>query len=406
MIDNYYNDTVLFLPMFGENGAVDFTDLSVAGETVTVDGGAQKVTSQYKYYGSCGYFDDIDSRLSVDGAVLADCGATFTVEAWIRLDSWDSPIIGQGDNAANEDQFFKVSPSGYLQYHRASALANPITLTGSTQLSLDTWYHVALVCDGTNAKIYLDGVQDATTAHTGSWVDTVQPLYIGYHVVINFEANEDYYGGYIQDLRITDVARYTTTFTPPGLLYVPYDGDMTLPALTSSGFAANGTTNDGDVTFPPLSTTYTYGDVTAPSFVVTGQVNDIWNADITLPTMTVNGSLSKGFNGKIALPELDATGQLSGWTGQADLTLPNLEATGDFLPGTLSAGVVSLPRFKISGRILSGVVTDGEVEIPAMTCSGSLYADTDSDADLTLPSLVCFGSIRQELTDIILRYAR
>jgi len=80
----------------------------------------------------------------------------------------------------------------------------------------NTWYHIAICRAGTNLRAYVGGVLKQTaTASTASSV-------AGYNVVIGRSdiagsANTSGgFNGYIDDLRITKYARYTTTpFTPP-----------------------------------------------------------------------------------------------------------------------------------------------------------------------------------------------
>ena len=88
-------------------------------------------------------------------------------------------------------------------------------LTGATSLASNTWYHFAVVRNGTgtgNLVLYLDGVADATSggAVTDNFNQT-NALYVGADRVGGSSLN-----GYIDDLRITNgVARYTANFTPP-----------------------------------------------------------------------------------------------------------------------------------------------------------------------------------------------
>lgn len=75
-------------------------------------------------------------------------------------------------------------------------------------LPLNQWVHVAIVLDGVNIKEYVNGVQTGTIVAHPSWPSNNSFLNIGH----------DFAGGitgYINDLRISDVAVYTADFTPP-----------------------------------------------------------------------------------------------------------------------------------------------------------------------------------------------
>lgn len=47
------------------------------------------------------------------------------------------------------------------------------------QLEAGTWYHIAMVYEGATLKLYIDGVEAASTAATGSLQDTTAPLVLG-----------------------------------------------------------------------------------------------------------------------------------------------------------------------------------------------------------------------------------
>lgn len=78
--------------------------------------------------------------------------------------------------------------------------------------SSNTWSHKALVHSGNKLLAFTDGVLtwNITTSVAWNWTGTP---YIG--LFYNTSDNTRYLNGYMQDFRISDVARYTTNFTPP-----------------------------------------------------------------------------------------------------------------------------------------------------------------------------------------------
>jgi hypothetical protein len=104
------------------------------------------------------------SLTKTDNASLSITG-NLTLVAWIRPTSvsGDNAIMGKSDGASDRSYYFyldagnlkaKISPTG-------SGAAQPL---GVTTLSTNTWYHVALVYNGTDIRLYLDGVLDANGA--------------------------------------------------------------------------------------------------------------------------------------------------------------------------------------------------------------------------------------------------
>jgi hypothetical protein len=82
-------------------------------------------------------------------------------------------------------------------------------LIGSSTLSTNTWYHIAVTRASGTLKIWLNGVQDATVANSTNWSDTT--------FVVGATPNAvNFMTGYIDELRLTKgYARYTATFTVP-----------------------------------------------------------------------------------------------------------------------------------------------------------------------------------------------
>jgi hypothetical protein len=93
--------------------------------------------------------------------------------------------------------------------------SSPGTLIGapSGTISLNNWYHIAVVCNAGSARIYVNGVSVAGPTTITLPSSAAQTLRIGYDDVgtVNFQ-----YNGYLSDLRIVKgTAVYTSNFTPP-----------------------------------------------------------------------------------------------------------------------------------------------------------------------------------------------
>jgi Concanavalin A-like lectin/glucanases superfamily len=134
----------------------------------------------------------------------------FTIEGWVYLSAIGSVRGFFSKGTSTTGISFGVNALNQLVFsHTASSL------TATTVLAISTWYHVAVVRNGTatgNVKIYLDGTVDATSG--GAINDNFNQTSIGYVGADRVGASP--MNGYIDDLRITKgVARYTATFTPP-----------------------------------------------------------------------------------------------------------------------------------------------------------------------------------------------
>jgi hypothetical protein len=92
---------------------------------------------------------------------------------------------------------------------------SPGTLIGAPAgtIALNTWYHMAVVCNAGSARIYVNGVSVAGPTAITLPSSAAQTLRIGYDDVgtVNFQ-----YNGYLSDLRLVKgTAVYTSNFTPP-----------------------------------------------------------------------------------------------------------------------------------------------------------------------------------------------
>jgi len=140
-------------------------------------------------------FDGADDYVSLDPiSVLA--GDNFTAQAWVNLDEFAgvwNPVIIQHDSN-NDGCYFYISnkrPSFYLIAGAAFAqAASPETVNANQ------WYHVAATNDGSNLKLYVDGVLKGSSSSDGLKGINYN-AYIGYEPVSLL-----YYNGLIDDVRI------------------------------------------------------------------------------------------------------------------------------------------------------------------------------------------------------------
>jgi hypothetical protein len=88
---------------------------------------------------------------------------------------------------------------------------NASTTLASTAITTQTWHHVAVSRSNGTSKLFVDGALTGTSSVSDTTNYNIGALSIGYDIV------EAGYGftGYIDDLRISKYARYTSAFTPP-----------------------------------------------------------------------------------------------------------------------------------------------------------------------------------------------
>ena len=217
--DPYYSAVSLLLPMDGTNGSTTFADSGPNALAVTAVGNAQISTTQSKFGGASGAFDGTGDYLSLSSNSIFAIGTTdFTVEFWMYITSRKTHGYILYTQGGSDALFVSFDAAGnYLR------LTNSGTVYAvSPTLNLNQWYHIAVVRSSGSSKVYVDGVGGTAVACSASFVQS-GPL-------IGGASTANYFQGYIDDLRITKFARYTSAFTPPTQafpnIYNPY---TTLP---------------------------------------------------------------------------------------------------------------------------------------------------------------------------------
>jgi len=134
--------------------------------------------------------------------------SNFTIEAWIYPTSMaDYKFIINTRNATSGSQGFHVVrwADGTIWFY-ADGIGG--WYQGSIVVPDGSWSHIAVTYDGSTLKTWINGVQDISTNVSGSITDVGNPLYIGTELSLthNFE-------GSIDEVRISDTARYTSDFS-------------------------------------------------------------------------------------------------------------------------------------------------------------------------------------------------
>lgn len=206
--DPFYNDTVLLLRA---NANDTFTDVSKNGYSITANGTVSS-TATAKFGGRSASFNGSSQFLSLADNDDWDFTGDFTVESWVYLNS-----VNQ--NGTIVSQYAGAGSIGFNFQFRSDFGGSYIVSSGDTiQIGRgaintgNTWVHVAVSRSGTNLRMFFDGVQQGeTVTDSTSFSGSTVPLTIGRLPSFNVH----YLNGFLQDLRLTKAARYTSNFTPP-----------------------------------------------------------------------------------------------------------------------------------------------------------------------------------------------
>ena len=180
-------------------------------KSIQAVGNAQIDTAQSKFGGASLLLDGVgDYLLVTNHSTLAHGSENFTIEMWVRFTS--QPIAGSyrvfydARPASTNGAYPVLTQKGTAIVYYANS-ADRIT---SGALTTGVWYHVAVSRSGTDTKMFIDGTQVGST-YTDSTTYLSSNLYIGGDSF----SNTSQYAGWIDELRISKIARYTANFTAP-----------------------------------------------------------------------------------------------------------------------------------------------------------------------------------------------
>lgn len=219
-------------------------------------------------------FHDNSGYSIADAASLRFGTGAFTLEFWIKLERYDSTeyyVLSKGTLAARTSGgtgwTVYVSTTRTIGFY--DGLSN-ISIATTSTLTMDQWYHVAIVRNSTatnDTKIYLDGALAATGTSTGNFTDT-NALIVGYDRASTTTTS---FSGKITDIRLNNNAVYSGAFTKPSVALTMTDANTvfshsmlkphhdTIPSKQAQGLTLtliNNTTNIERVVDSPFFVSY------------------------------------------------------------------------------------------------------------------------------------------------------
>lgn len=127
-------------------------------------------------------------------------GNTFSFEAWVNLESYTSgigAIISMPSSATGSGVRFGIRTNGVIDFiTNAGGI-----ITGIGAIGLAEWVHLAGTYDGTNFRLYKNGVLLATQAVTYTTSAYTQPLFIGVEGSSGVIADR-HFDGQLDEIRI------------------------------------------------------------------------------------------------------------------------------------------------------------------------------------------------------------
>jgi hypothetical protein len=183
--------------------------------TVTAVGNAQVDTAQSKFGGASAGFDGTDDFLDTNfrSSILT---STETIEFWYRPTTTSGAYGIMSQNTQGEGNGFQILyiNGGIYVYKRALGSGDGLTGTGS--ITANTWHHIAVVNNAGTAALYIDGTLKQSKTWSGTDDDTDLRFGEGKGLASSlWNATRYDMNGHLDEIRISNNARYTAAFTAP-----------------------------------------------------------------------------------------------------------------------------------------------------------------------------------------------
>ena len=325
----FVNDanTLLLLHMDGTNATAFFDDDNGVRRSLSIiaQNNAQINTSQSQFGGASIYLPTTNSSAlnypTYTGQDISQTG-DLTVEAWFRVTSTSGyqDIFALGTETTN--RFGLSVNNGRLILNQ---FGSSDRITGSTTVTTNTWHHAAAVRVGSTITIYLNGTSEGTYSYSGTYGNSggwrIGPCQGG--------------AAWIDEVRISDTARYTTTFTPSITAFANDSNTLLLiHADEVNGCRVFRDDNGKTLSAVPVvatitaqaNTTSTASTITIPSTASSGDIAILFDTSTTttdtIPSgwTSISGVTTTGIRQNVSYKILSATDPNTSVTGMAGTT--------------------------------------------------------------------------------------
>src|SRR6201991_4483154 len=338
-----------------------------------------------------------------------------TVEAWIKFNSIDGSNhdivsrINRNDSTSGGGYSLTVNSAGRLRLDLFQTYNSYTTVIGSSVMSTGVWHHVAGVFNGSQIRVFVDGVVDGslnTTNAPGSGTSLLRigkaahpantaPLYLPSYA----------FAGLIDEVRVSAAALYSSNFTPglgPGS---NVRGLWKFDGQTTNDFSGTGNHGTPQNT-PTYSTDVPTTSNSAPSVSLTHPLN---NTTVAAGSNIVMDATASDSNGSVTKVDFYQGATLLGtdttapyafvWTNVSAGSYSLTARATDDANATASSAAISVTAVGPGGNHSLSLNGTTSVDVPN---SSSL----NITGPITVEAWIKFNSIDGSNHDIVSRINR
>jgi Concanavalin A-like lectin/glucanases superfamily/Fibronectin type III domain len=177
---------------FDEGSGTSVADSSGNNNTGIISGATWTTSGEF---GNALSFNGANALVTINDSASLHLTSAMTLEAWVYSTTvngvW-SDVIMKGN-----DDYYLEGTSSTSGTPASGGAAIGGALRGPSALTANTWIHLATTYDGATFRLYVNGVEVASRAQTGSMATSTNPLQIGGDSVYG-----QYFTGLIDEVRV------------------------------------------------------------------------------------------------------------------------------------------------------------------------------------------------------------
>lgn len=310
-----------------------------------------------------------------------------TVEAWINTSSTASlqTVVSNYTDFGNTMQFLLrldndgISNKASFWIGTGQNAAQYIQVLGTTSINVDTWYHIAGSYDGTNLKVYVNGVEENSITVTTKFPYIEAETKIGG----GLSNNTEFFDGEITGVRIWDIARSETEIdTDKDLCIAGNTNGLVAMYNMIDGWGSSILTDEsvnginGSLTNMDANTAWIYNDLPLIACYTCTSVMT------QTPTVEINNSTT-GTDTQVECDEyLWIDGNIySASNNTAQFTLPNAAGCDSIV--TLDLTIVDTPNAMVQDNGDGTISATGSGDYQWIDCETNAPITGETSADFT-----------------------
>ncbi|HRH94013.1 MAG TPA: hypothetical protein PKV72_05795, partial [Candidatus Peribacteria bacterium] len=312
----------------------------------------------------------------------------FTVDAWVYEDantSVNRVLIAQ--TAVNDHQWALMLTSGNkLQGQFKTSTGMTVSITDTVNFPTAQWVHVAFERSGNTFRVYKNGTAVGTNISSSASLKTLSSRYLmlGNRYPYNFAGDQNF-TGYMDEIRISKVARYSGNFTPPVTAYAGDTGGLfvrlsngRLINLTGSGSSSGGGGGDSVWTVnSDNSIYYNIGQVGVGTTAPVGQMEVQQDDYFGSGALVIDQNVTTGTGIFVGSEATGAPGIAITMPGNATSNNPHLLfGYSDIFDTNLYRPLVNTLRTDGSFQVGGALTVTGTTTLNGNTVIGSDSSDT------------------------------